>query len=192
MIQSSSSCCQLVWSPTELASSEIGSVERAMEKPFLVGSDFFHLISNYPKSITWLGLRKSSIDFSSSFFSGLENGSILVWSPTEKMIQPSLFFDGHSQELCQILFSPNGRYLASTDYEGQLVIWSTEVKLKENVWWNGYLNVLATFLELGDDLHFITVRVSPPVHIVLGLGQLQVGHFRGIWSERGNCLVLGK
>jgi hypothetical protein len=59
---------ELVWSPTELTSSGIGSVERAMEKPFLAGSDFFHLISNYQESITWLRLRKSSIAFCSSFF----------------------------------------------------------------------------------------------------------------------------
>ncbi|XP_046460960.1 vegetative incompatibility protein HET-E-1-like [Daphnia pulex] len=55
---------------------------------------------------------------------GLENGSIVIWHPfeggnrTEKLI-------GHDQ-IFQLLPSPDGRYLASTDYYKKLVIWSTK------------------------------------------------------------------
>jgi hypothetical protein len=50
----------------------------------------------------------------------------VIWHPfeggnrTEKLI-------GHDQ-IFQLLPSPDGRYLASTDYYKKLVIWSTKVK----------------------------------------------------------------
>jgi hypothetical protein len=43
-------------------------------------------------------------------------------------MRPFLLFDGHTVQLHQVSFSPNGRYLASTDFERKLVIWSTKVK----------------------------------------------------------------
>jgi transducin (beta)-like 1 len=60
-------------------------------------------------------------------------GSISIWSPMEKDKRPFTLTGGHSEQLSQVSFSPNGRFLASTDYERKLVIWSTKVKILSNI-----------------------------------------------------------
>jgi WD40 repeat protein len=57
----------------------------------------------------------------------MEDGSISIWAPLGKKMRPFLLLDGHTEQLHQVSFSPNGRYLASTDYDRKLVIWSTKV-----------------------------------------------------------------
>jgi WD40 repeat protein len=59
--------------------------------------------------------------------SGLENGSIVIWYPFERENQ-TRELSGHNQ-IHQLLISPDGRYLASTDYFKKLIIWSTKVKV---------------------------------------------------------------
>lgn len=59
--------------------------------------------------------------------SGLSNGSIVIWYPFEQENQTRNVCQGHSDQMHQLLFSPDGRFLASTDFEKKLIIWSTEV-----------------------------------------------------------------
>jgi len=56
------------------------------------------------------------------------DGSISIWAPLGKKMRPLLLLNGHTEQLHQVSFSPNGRYLASTDYDRKLIIWSTKVK----------------------------------------------------------------
>ena len=60
-------------------------------------------------------------------------GSISIWSPMEKDKRPFTLTGGHSEQLSQVSFSPNGRFLASTDYERKFIIWSTKVKIFSNL-----------------------------------------------------------
>ena len=106
--------------------------KRDRRKTFFSWVRFHSSNSHPPTLLTLLRLHKSSLTLFRNFFRGLENGSILIWSPLYKIPEqfPSLFFDGHSHELYKVLFSPNGRFLASTDTVGKLVIWSTKVKVR--------------------------------------------------------------
>ena len=61
------------------------------------------------------------------------DGSILIWSPLDKDKRPFVLVNEHSEQMHQVSFSPNGRFLASTDYERKLVIWSTKVKILSNI-----------------------------------------------------------
>jgi hypothetical protein len=58
--------------------------------------------------------------------SGLENGSIVIWYPFERENR-TRELTGHDQ-IYQLWPSPDGRFLASTDYFKKLIIWSTKVK----------------------------------------------------------------
>lgn len=61
--------------------------------------------------------------------SGLSSGDIVVWSPLEEQnqIQPQRL-GRHSAPVLQVLFSPNGQFLASNGYKGEVIVWFTEVK----------------------------------------------------------------
>ena len=61
------------------------------------------------------------------------DGSILIWSPLDKDKRPFVLVNEHSEQMHQVSFSPNGRFLASTDYERKLIIWSTKVIILSNV-----------------------------------------------------------
>jgi WD40 repeat protein len=52
----------------------------------------------------------------------------VIWYPFERENQTRNLI-GHSHQIHQLLFSPDGRFLASTDYSKKLMIWSTKVKL---------------------------------------------------------------
>ena len=65
-----------------------------------------------------------------SLISGLSNGRIVVWNPLEtdetkqKWIPPQK----RSYYVYSLSFSPDGRFLASADRNGEIIIWSTEVR----------------------------------------------------------------
>ncbi len=58
--------------------------------------------------------------------SGLVNGKIVVWTPLQK--EKTRILSQHSDDLVHSLsFSPDGRFLASADRIGKIIIWATEV-----------------------------------------------------------------
>ena len=59
--------------------------------------------------------------------SGVQEGFIVIWYPFEPQNQKRKL-EGHSFQIHQLLFSTDGRYLASTDYSKKLIVWSTKVK----------------------------------------------------------------
>ena len=80
------------------------------------------------KSISYFNTRReiSRISFFLTF-SGLEDGTVVIWHVTENRFQK--LDGGHSDAVTRVSFSPNGQYLASLDNEEKLIIWSTQVLL---------------------------------------------------------------
>ena len=68
--------------------------------------------------------------FSFSFISGLRDGSIAIWNPleTDETKQKRFLPQKHSVVVISLSCSPDGRFLASADRNGEIIIWSTEVR----------------------------------------------------------------
>jgi WD40 repeat protein len=60
--------------------------------------------------------------------SGSLQGSLVIWHPFKRENQ-TRNLSGHEAQIHQLLFSPDGRFLASTDNLKKLIIRSTKVKL---------------------------------------------------------------
>nr|CAH0107588.1 unnamed protein product [Daphnia galeata] len=56
---------------------------------------------------------------------GLSNGSIVIWSPLENEMEPR-YLKKHTSQVKQILFSPDGMFLASDACLEQVIVWSTK------------------------------------------------------------------
>lgn len=67
----------------------------------------------------------NKIDFFFFYFSGLEDGTVVIWHVTENRFR--ILNGGHSDAVTRVSFSPDGQYLASLDNEEKLIIWSTKV-----------------------------------------------------------------
>jgi WD40 repeat protein len=65
--------------------------------------------------------------FISFSFSGMDKGRILIWTPLDSK-EKTRILSQHSGWVDLLSFSPNGRFLASADDDGKLIIWTTEVK----------------------------------------------------------------
>ncbi len=79
-------------------------------------------------------VRKAPFNWNFSFFScsGLEDGSVVIWNPLEEVEanRSRILPQKHSDRVWSLSFSPDGRFLASTDSPGELIIWSTKVRIK--------------------------------------------------------------
>ena len=64
------------------------------------------------------------------FISGLRDGRIVVWNPleTDETKQKRILPQKHSHYVISLSFSPDGRFLASGDRSGKIIIWSTKVR----------------------------------------------------------------
>jgi WD40 repeat protein len=62
-------------------------------------------------------------------FSGLHNGNILMWTPLEEK-EKNILITPHTIGVRFLSFSPDGKFLASVDRVYKLIIWSTEVKIR--------------------------------------------------------------
>ncbi len=59
---------------------------------------------------------------------GSSGGQIVIWTPLAKKM---IFLSHHSSNWVDSLsFSPDGRFLASVDDDGKLIIWTIEVNKK--------------------------------------------------------------
>lgn len=114
----------------------------------------------------------------------MEDGSISIWAPGRNM-RPFLLFDGHTEQLHQISFSPNGRYLASTDYDRKLIIWSTKVKSFRMFLSDQIKFFYISHLDMEHYLHPPTIRMSISLHHFMGRDQFKAMHYRKNWSETG-------
>ena len=70
------------------------------------------------------------ISFSFSLISGLRDRSIVIWNPleTDEAKQKRFLPQKHSNDVYSLSFSPDGRFLASGNELGGIIIWSTEVR----------------------------------------------------------------
>ncbi|XP_046634171.1 F-box-like/WD repeat-containing protein TBL1X isoform X2 [Daphnia pulicaria] len=67
--------------------------------------------------------RKSTDNF--ILACGLNEGRIVIWTPLKKE-KTRFLTSQHSDRVDWLSFSPDGRFLASEDMNGKLIIWSTE------------------------------------------------------------------
>jgi WD40 repeat protein len=61
-------------------------------------------------------------------YSGRDKGKIIIWTPLAK--EKTRFLSQHSSWVWSLSFSPDGRFLASSDMNGKLIIWLAEVNKK--------------------------------------------------------------
>ncbi|XP_046633768.1 F-box-like/WD repeat-containing protein TBL1XR1-A [Daphnia pulicaria] len=76
------------------------------------------------KSLAWSSDIKDEKTRKTFIACGLENGNVVIWYPFERGNQTRKL-TGNDQ-FHQLFLSPDGRYLASTDYFKKLIIWSTK------------------------------------------------------------------
>ena len=105
------------------------------------------------------------ISFSFSFVSGLRDGSIVIWNPleTDEAKQKRILPQKHLDSVYSLSFSPDGRFLASADQKGEIIIWSTEVRnpVKRCV-----MDVQCVFANLQAATDYrIDAHLFPPFHI---------------------------
>jgi WD40 repeat protein len=55
------------------------------------------------------------------------NGKVVIWTPLAKK-KTRFLISQHSRRVESLSFSPDGRFLASSDMHGKLIIWLAEVK----------------------------------------------------------------
>ena len=63
--------------------------------------------------------------------SGLQDGSIVVWKPLEEDEMKQKRILKCSKSVHSLLFSPDGRLLASSNEKGEIIIWSMEVRMHD-------------------------------------------------------------
>jgi WD40 repeat protein len=91
---------------------------------------FAHFFAFPPFSPARNGRRGSGtyIIFISFSFSGFGERKIVIWTPLKK--EKTKILSQHPGWAISLSFSPNGRFLASADHLGNLIIWATEVNKK--------------------------------------------------------------
>lgn len=56
----------------------------------------------------------------------MASGEVMIWNMEDK--EPVQILRGHGNRVADVAFSPSGgRFLASSDENGELIIWSTKV-----------------------------------------------------------------
>lgn len=73
----------------------------------------------------------------------MNNGAILIWNPIEEEENSKTFLQlSTNNRVTSMDFSPDGRFLASADESGEIIIWSREVKEFEfeYFWRDGLFN----------------------------------------------------
>ena len=85
---------------------------------------------NCPAISFWLGEFNFKLTWKWKFFtfylfSGLDNGTILIWTPLEE--KQVKYLSQHQADVHYLSYSPDGVFLASADCDRKLVIWSTKV-----------------------------------------------------------------
>jgi WD40 repeat protein len=63
-------------------------------------------------------------------YSGWDEGKIVIWTPLDSKEKTRILISQHSSWMDSLSFSPDGRFLASTDFNRKLIIWSAEVNKK--------------------------------------------------------------
>ncbi len=93
--------------------------------------------------------RAEQFRISDFHFSGLVGGRIVIWTPLEKE-KTRIPTSQHSDEISSLSFSPDGRFLASTDASRKLIIWATEVNKKTE--WISYktMNYIQRYFRIGN------------------------------------------
>jgi WD40 repeat protein len=59
----------------------------------------------------------------------MDKGRILIWTPLDSK-EKTRILSQHSGWVDLLSFSPDGRFLASADDDGKLIIWTIEVNKK--------------------------------------------------------------
>ena len=111
-------------------------------------SQFYLLLSNWVADADPLGIEGRDFLFPAAemdeeegeqfpifdfnfHYSGCGEGKIVIWTPLEK--KKTRILSQHSNwavDIYWLSFSPDGRFLASADLDGKLIIWATEVNKK--------------------------------------------------------------
>ncbi|XP_046460954.1 F-box-like/WD repeat-containing protein TBL1X [Daphnia pulex] len=76
------------------------------------------------RNLVWNSGIKEEMTTKTFIACGLESGNVVIWYPFDHEIQTRKL-TGHDQ-IHQLILSPDGRYLATTDYYKKVIIWSTK------------------------------------------------------------------